>query len=48
MNGALTLAKYSSEVSKLDKNTQHYGKTGTYVAQLAKKYGYCAGQHGKC
>ena len=37
MNGALTLAKYSSEVSKLDKNTQHYGKTGTYVAQLAKK-----------
>ncbi|MBG0734582.1 phage tail tape measure protein [Lactobacillus crispatus] len=37
MNGALTLAKHSSEVSKLDKNTQHYGKTGTYVAQLAKK-----------
>lgn len=37
MNGALTLAKYSSGVSKLDKNIQHYGKTGTYVAQLAKK-----------
>ncbi|WAZ53627.1 phage tail tape measure protein [Lactobacillus crispatus] len=37
MNGAMILAKYSKEVEGLTKRTEKAGKTGTYVAELAKK-----------
>lgn len=37
MNGAEILAKSSKEVDHLTKQTEEYGKTGTYVAKLAAK-----------